>query len=109
MEHKTARDDAPQNAERQIKTKKRLKPAVCFGCVCTTAPSTSSVTSDSSHAISHSPETFPQPSARNLLLYSDHSVSRIPELCGFSSLQYFTRTYRELTCETPSETKKSTK
>lgn len=48
-------------------------------------------------------------SARNLLLYSDHSVSRISELCGFSSLQYFTRTYRELTGETPSETKKSMK
>lgn len=41
--------------------------------------------------------------ARSLLLYSEYSIGRISELCGFSSIQYFSRTYRAVTGETPSE------
>ncbi len=44
--------------------------------------------------------------AHNLLLSGEHTVSRVSEQCGFSSVQYFTRTYRALTGQSPSETKK---
>ena len=44
--------------------------------------------------------------ARNLLLSGSESISRISELCGFASVQYFTRTYRALTGESPSQTRR---
>lgn len=45
--------------------------------------------------------------AKNLLLYGEYSVSEIAELCGFTSLQYFSRTYKSLTGETPSKVNKN--
>ncbi|MBQ2710026.1 MAG: helix-turn-helix transcriptional regulator [Clostridia bacterium] len=44
--------------------------------------------------------------ARNLLMSGSESISCISEQCGFSSVQYFTRTYRALTGESPSQTRR---
>ncbi len=44
--------------------------------------------------------------ARNLLLSGTQSIGSISDDCGFSSVQYFTRTYRAITGESPSETRR---
>ncbi len=44
--------------------------------------------------------------ARSLLLSGTNSISSISEMCGFSTVQYFTRTYRAITGESPSETRR---
>lgn len=41
--------------------------------------------------------------AKNLLLYSTHSISSISELCGFSSFYYFSKLFKQQVGMSPSE------
>ena len=45
--------------------------------------------------------------ARSLLMYSEYSIGQIADLCGFSSIQYFSRIYHDFTGMRPSDVRRS--